>query len=134
MRILVSMLLVTALAGLAGQAGAREMARPTHGGIPSPEAVVRATPTAPNAPNQGVITRLELAKKTISISGQEMTISQGLVAILDRRANAAGSNRIGDLRVGMPVRYRSQAGAGGLPRVVELWVLADAPVAPSKRK
>lgn len=129
MRKLIPALLIAALAG---SASAREFARPTHGGIPVASPRGEAVATAPNAPNAGVITRLDLQARQIGISGRDMTVSQQTVAILDRRPNGNGANKVSDLRVGMQVRYRLADGAGSLPQVAELWMLSDAPSAPIK--
>ena len=127
-------IIAACLGALAASASAIEMARPTHGGIPVAAPKGAAAPARPDAPNQGSITRLDLKGGLISIAGHDMAISQPLVAILDRRANATGTNKLADLRVGMQVRYREQGSLGGLPRLVELWLLSDTPKEPAKRK
>lgn len=129
MRIIISAMFIATLCSVAS---AREFARPTHGGIPVAGPPGEFVATAPNAPNQGVITRLDLQARQVSISGRDMVLSQQSVAILDRRPNGTGANKVTDLRVGMQVRYRLQDGAGSMPRVAELWMVSDAPAVPTK--
>jgi len=86
----------------------------------------QSVPSKPNAPLQGEITSVDAANNVIGINRQNFTIGASLVALLDRRPNATGLLDIAALRPGMAVRYRTVP-EGRTVRVVELWVVRDAP-------
>jgi hypothetical protein len=83
-------------------------------------------PSQPNAPLQGEITSVDAGKNLIGINRQNFAIGSPLLALLDRRPNATGLLDLAALRPGMVVRYRTVPD-GAMTRVVELWVMRDAP-------
>lgn len=89
----------------------------------------KAAPTQLNAPTAGTITGVNIGKKAIAIGGVSYRIGEPRVAVIDRRPNTAGLLELTDLQPGMRVRYRLQPDADQVQRVVELWVLSDAPKA-----
>lgn len=86
----------------------------------------QSVPSKPNAPSQGEITSVDAANHVIAINRQQFTIGAPLLALLDQRPEATGLLDVAALRPGMHVRYRTVA-EGKATRVVELWVLRDAP-------
>ena len=91
-------------------------------------ASARATPTQPDAPLHGEITSVDPAAGTIVIGRQKFTIGAPMLALLDQRPHATGLLTVATLEPGMQVRYRT-APDGQSTRVVELWVMRDAPKA-----
>ena len=87
-----------------------------------------ATPTKPDAPLHGEITSVNAAAGTIVIGRQTFTIGSPMLALLDQRPHATGLLTVATLQPGMQVRYRT-APDGQTTRVVELWVIRDAPKA-----
>jgi hypothetical protein len=85
-----------------------------------------STPTKPDAPFHGEITSVDPAAGVIVIGRQKFTIGSPLLALLDQRPHATGLLTVATLEPGMQVRYRT-APDGQATRVVELWVMRDAP-------
>ncbi len=86
----------------------------------------QSVPSKPNAPLQGEITSVDAENHVIAINRQQFMIGAPLLALLDQRPEATGLLDVGTLQPGMHVRYRTVP-EGGAKRVVELWVLRDAP-------
>jgi hypothetical protein len=87
-----------------------------------------ATPNKPDAPYHGEITSVDSAAGIIVIGRQKFTIGSPMLALLDQRPHATGLLTVATLEPGMQVRYRT-APDGQTTRVVELWVMRDAPKA-----
>ncbi len=119
----VSIALVVSALGAAQTALA---ATPVRSGTASSRS--QSVPSKPNAPSQGEITSVDAANHVIAINRQQFTIGAPLLALIDQRPEATGLLDVATLRPGMRVRYRTVA-EGGATRVVELWVLRDAPKA-----
>lgn len=84
------------------------------------------TPNKPDAPLHGEITSVDPSAGVIVIGRQKFTIGPPLLALIDQRPQATGLLTLGTLQAGMQVRYRT-APDGQTTRVVELWVVHDAP-------
>jgi hypothetical protein len=87
-----------------------------------------ATPNKPDAPLHGEITSVDPAAGIIVIGRQKFAIGVPMLALLDQRPHATGLLTVATLEPGMQVRYRT-APDGQMTRVVELWVIRDAPKA-----
>jgi len=96
--------------------------------IPADTAPARVTPKQPDAPYHGEITSVDAAAGTIVIGRQKFVIGVPMLALLDQRPHATGLLTVATLQPGMQVRYRT-APDGQNTRVVELWVMRDAPKA-----
>ena len=96
--------------------------------VPADAGPAQATPKQPEAPLHGVITSVNAAAGTIVIGRQTFTIGSPLLALLDQRPHPTGLLTVATLEPGMQVRYRT-APDGQTTRVVELWVMRDAPKA-----
>jgi hypothetical protein len=86
------------------------------------------TPNQPNAPYHGVISSVDAQAGVIVIGSQKYTIGVPMLALLDQRPHPTGLLTLATLEPGMQVRYRT-APDGQTTRVVELWVMRDAPKA-----
>jgi hypothetical protein len=116
----------TLLVGLVGMASGMEVTGAGRSTTPTQRGSQVATVTSLNAPNEGVITRVDAAAAKIGVAGRDMLIKQGYVALLDKRTNADGLLDVADLSVGMRVRYQLRDEPGSTtPRVVVLWVMRD---------
>ncbi len=115
-----------AFALIAFVAGQTAMAATRVGGGAS--IATQATPNKPDAPLHGEITSVDPTAGVIVIGRQKFTIGPPLLALLDQRPQATGLLTLGTLQPGMQVRYRT-APDGQTTRVVELWVVHDAPKA-----
>lgn len=91
-------------------------------------APAQTTPNKPDAPSHGVITSVDAKAGVIVIGSQKFTIGVPLLALLDQRPHPTGLLTVPTLEPGMQVRYRT-APDGQTTRVVELWVMRDAPKA-----
>ena len=87
-----------------------------------------ATPKQPDAPLHGEITRVDAAAGIIVIGRQTFTIGSPMLALLDQRPHPTGLLTVATLEPGMQVLYRT-APDGQTTRIVELWVMRDAPKA-----
>ena len=87
-----------------------------------------ARPTQPDAPLHGEITNVDAAAGVIFIGRQRFVIGTPMLALLDQRPHATGLLTVATLEPGMQVRYRTVPD-GQNTRVVELWVMRDAPKA-----
>jgi hypothetical protein len=98
--------------------------------VPSGDSVAPAhvTPTKPDAPLHGEIVRVDVAAGVIVIGRQTFAIGPPQLALLDQRPHPTGLLDLASLQPGMEVRYRTQPD-GQTTRVVELWVMRDAPKA-----
>jgi hypothetical protein len=96
--------------------------------IPADTAPARVMPKQPDAPYHGEITSVDAAAGTIVIGRQKFAIGSPMLALLDQRPHATGLLTVATLQPGMQVRYRT-APDGQTTRVVELWVMRDAPKA-----
>jgi hypothetical protein len=85
-------------------------------------------PSQPDAPLHGEITSVDPAAGVIVIGRQKFAIGAPLLALLDQRPHATGLLSLATLQPGMQVRYRTVS-EGQTTRVVELWVMRDAPKA-----
>jgi hypothetical protein len=85
-------------------------------------------PSEPDAPFHGEIVRVDAAAGVIVIGRQTFAVSAPMLAVLDKRAHPTGLLNLATLEPGMQVRYRTIQ-EGQTTRVVELWVLHDAPKA-----
>ena len=85
-------------------------------------------PSEPDAPFHGEIVRVDAAAGVIVIGRQTFTIGPPMLALIDKRPHATGLLSLEALEPGMQVRYRT-AMEGQTTRVVELWVMHDAPKA-----
>jgi hypothetical protein len=97
----------------------------TKVGVPAPPAS-RASQS--DAPWHGEIVRVDAAASVIVIGRQTFTIGAPMLAIVDKRPQATGLLTLATLEPGMQVRYRTVK-EGQITRVVELWVMHDAPKA-----
>jgi hypothetical protein len=86
------------------------------------------TPNKPDAPSHGVITSVDAKAGVIVIGSQKFAIGVPMLALLDQRPHPTGLLTVATLEPGMQVRYRT-APDGQTTRVVELWVMRDAPKA-----
>ncbi len=96
--------------------------------VPADSSRAQATPNKPDAPLHGEITSVDPAAGIIVIGRQKFTIGVPLLALLDQRPHPTGLLTVATLQPGMQVRYRT-ASEGQATRVVELWVIRDAPKA-----
>jgi hypothetical protein len=96
--------------------------------VPADTAPARATPNKPDAPLHGEIVRVDAKAGVIVIGRQTFTIGVPLLALLDQRPHPTGLLTLATLEPGMQVRYRTVPD-GQTTRVVELWVMHDAPKA-----
>ena len=96
--------------------------------VPGDASPAQATPNKPDAPLHGEIASVDPAAGTIVIGRQKFTIGLPLLALLDQRPHPTGLLTVATLQPGMQVRYRTVAD-GQATRVVELWVIRDAPEA-----
>jgi hypothetical protein len=128
-----TILVLAALTLIATEVPARTVAagRFAAGNARGAQAAVQ-TPNKPSAPLAGVLGGVSIANKAVSINGQSFRMNEPLVAVLDKRPDSNGLVELSDLRPGMKVRYRAQREADGVERVVELWIIANAP-APGER-
>jgi hypothetical protein len=126
-----STLVIAALTLLATQAIGHTVVnvKPGAGNTRRPAAVMPSVPKTPSAPLTGVVTSIAVANKSIGINRQSFRMNEPLVAVIDKRPGANGLFELTDLRPGMKVRYRAQREADGVERVVELWIMGNAPVA-----
>ncbi len=85
-------------------------------------------PSQPNAPLHGEITSVDPAAGVIVIGRQKFAIGAPMLALLDQRPHPTGLLDLAALQPGMQVRYRTES-EGQTTRVVELWVMRDAPKA-----
>jgi hypothetical protein len=85
-------------------------------------------PSQPDAPFHGDITRMDVAAGVIVIGRQTFAIGPPMLALLDKRPHATGLLSLAALEPGMQVRYRTVMD-GQTTRIVELWVMHDAPKA-----
>ena len=85
-------------------------------------------PSQPDAPFHGEIVRVDAAAGVIVIGRQTFTIGAPMLAVLDKRPQPTGLLTLAALEPGMQVRYRTVM-EGQTTRIVELWVMHDAPKA-----
>jgi hypothetical protein len=71
---------------------------------------------------------VDAAAGIIVIGRQTFTIGSPMLALLDQRPHPTGLLTVATLEPGMQVRYRT-APDGQTTRIVELWVMRDAPKA-----
>ena len=95
--------------------------------VGAPSAPV-SRPKQPDAPMHGEIVRVDAAAGLIVIGRQTFAIGTPMLALLDKRPHATGLLTLAALEPGMEVRYRTEM-EGQTTRVVELWVMHDAPKA-----
>ena len=91
-------------------------------------ATTQVAPKKPDAPLHGEIVSVDAKAGTIVIGRQTFVIGPPMLALLDQRPHATGLLDLAALEPGMQVRYRT-APDGQTTRVVELWVMRDAPKA-----
>jgi hypothetical protein len=91
-------------------------------------APAHVTPNKPDAPLHGEIVRVDPQAGVIVIGRQTFAIGPPQLALLDQRPHPTGLLDLASLQPGMEVRYRTQPD-GQTTRVVELWVMRDAPKA-----
>jgi len=96
--------------------------------VPGDAGPAHPTPNKPDAPSHGVITSVDAKAGIIVIGSQKFTIGVPLLALLDQRPHPTGLLTLATLEPGMEVRYRTVS-EGQTTRVVELWVMHDAPKA-----
>lgn len=96
--------------------------------VPGDAGPARVTPNKPDAPLHGEITSVDPTAGIIVIGRQKFTIGVPLLALLDQRPHPTGLLTLATLQPGMQVRYRTVPD-GQNTRVVELWVMRDAPKA-----
>jgi hypothetical protein len=97
----------------------------TKVGVPAPPAS-RASQS--DAPFHGEIVRVDATAGVIVIGRQTFTVSAPMLAVLVKRPRPTGLLDLATLEPGMQVRYRTVMD-GQTTRVVELWVMHDAPKA-----
>ncbi len=85
-------------------------------------------PSQPDAPFHGEIVRVDAAAGLIVIGRQTFTIGAPMLAVVDKRPQPTGLLTLTTLEPGMQVRYRTVM-EGQTTRIVELWVMHDAPKA-----
>jgi len=98
----------------------------TKVGLPPAPPSSRASQS--DAPFHGEIVRVDEAAGVLVIGRQTFTVSAPMLAVLDKRAHPTGLLTLATLEPGMQVRYRTIQD-GQTTRVVELWVMHDAPKA-----
>jgi hypothetical protein len=116
----IALALTAFVASQTGMAATRvpgDSAAPTH-----------APPKQPDAPLHGDIVRVDAKAGIIVIGRQQFAIGPPLLALIDKRPHPTGLLDLSTLQPGMEVRYRT-APDGQTTRVVELWVMRDAPKA-----
>jgi hypothetical protein len=91
-------------------------------------APAHVTPNKPDAPLHGEIVRVDATAGIIVIGRQTFAIGPPQLALLDQRPHPTGLLDLASLQPGMEVRYRTEPD-GQTTRVVELWVMRDAPKA-----
>ena len=91
-------------------------------------APAHVTPNKPDAPLHGEIVRVDATAGIIVIGRQTFAIGPPQLALLDQRPHPTGLLNLAALEPGMEVRYRTVT-EGQTTRVVELWVMRDAPKA-----
>src|SRR5262245_32971754 len=96
--------------------------------VPGDSTPAQVTPNKPDAPLHGEIVRVDPAAGIIVIGGRTFTIGSPMLALLDQRPHPTGLLTVATLEPGMQVRYRTVPD-GQTTRVVELWVMRDAPKA-----
>jgi hypothetical protein len=89
---------------------------------------IHAAPNKPDAPLHGEIVSVDPKAGVIVIGRQTFTIGTPQLALIDQRPHPTGLLDLAALEPGMEVRYRTVT-EGQTTRVVELWVMRDAPKA-----
>jgi hypothetical protein len=87
-----------------------------------------ARPTQSDAPFHGEIVRVDAAAGVNVIGRQTFSVSAPMLAVVDKRPHPTGLLNLATLEPGMQVRYRTVMD-GQATRIVELWVMHDAPKA-----